>query len=86
MGLHPDFPPDPYAIMDPAVRWYPGDAMLDELGYQMLLPPLVHKVRQGVKASESGIRWCQRDHASAAEPLVNGEHPLPERARDPYAP
>ena len=50
MGLHPDFPADPYAVMDPAVRWYPGEAMLDELGYEMLLPPLVHKIRRGVKA------------------------------------
>ena len=46
MGLHPDFPTDPYAIMDPAVRWYPGEAMLDEMGYEMSLPLLVHKVRR----------------------------------------
>jgi type III restriction enzyme len=50
MALHPDFPTDPYAVLDPAIRWYPGDEMLGEMGYAMLLPPLVHKVRQGVKA------------------------------------
>jgi type III restriction enzyme len=60
MGLHPDFPPDPYAIMDSAVRWYPGEAMLDEMGYEMLLPPLVHKVRRGVKA------WRDKDYDGAS--------------------
>jgi type III restriction enzyme len=50
MPLHPDFPTDPHVILDPAIRWYPGDAMLADLGYEMLLPPLVHKVRRGVKS------------------------------------
>jgi type III restriction enzyme len=40
MPLHPDFPTDPYAVLDPSIRWYPGDAMLAEMGYEMLLPPL----------------------------------------------
>ncbi|MGZ8254474.1 MAG: DEAD/DEAH box helicase family protein [Burkholderiaceae bacterium] len=78
MGLHPDFPTDPYAIMDPAVRWYPGEAMLDELGYEMLLPPLVHKVRRGVKA------WRDERYAGASATTrallnhwFNGEHLLP---------
>ena len=48
MGLHPEFPTDPYAILDPDIRWYPGDEMLGEMGYAMLLPPLVYKVRRGV--------------------------------------
>lgn len=60
MGLHPDFPTDPYAVLDPAVRWYPGEEMLGELGYAMLLPPLVHKVRQGVKA------WRDSGYAGAS--------------------
>jgi type III restriction enzyme len=75
MPLHPDFPTDPYAILDPAIRWYPGEEMLGELGYGMLLPPLVHKVRQGVKAwRDSGyagasatsrallLHWFQTEH------------------------
>ena len=28
MALHPDFPTDPYVVLDPAIRWYPGDEML----------------------------------------------------------
>ena len=42
MALQPSFPTDPYVILDPSIRWYPGDAVLAELGYEMLLPPLVH--------------------------------------------
>lgn len=60
MALHPEFPTDPYAVLDPAIRWYPGDAALGETGYAMLLPPLVHKVRQGVKA------WRERGYAGAS--------------------
>jgi len=60
MSLHPNFPSDPYTILDPAIRWYPGDEMLSEMGYFMLLPPLVHKVRQGVKA------WRDRRYAGAS--------------------
>ncbi len=79
MGLHPDFPTDPYAILEPAVRWYPGEAMLDEMGYEMLLPPLVHKVRQGVK------RWRDARYGGASattRALLNHwfrtEHLLPQ--------
>src|SRR5438874_7964320 len=60
MPLHPDFPTDPHAILDPAIRWYPGDEMLGDMGYFMLLPPLVHKVRQGVKA------WREAAYAGAS--------------------
>ena len=50
MALHPDFLTDPYATLDPAIRWYPGDAQLGETGLEKLIPPLVHKIRLGVKA------------------------------------
>lgn len=60
MALHPDFPTDPYVVLDPAIRWYPGDEMIGEMGYAMLLPPLVHKVRQGVKA------WRDTHYAGAS--------------------
>jgi hypothetical protein len=61
MGLRSDFPTDPYVVLDPNIRWYPGDEMLGEMGYAMLLPPLVHKVRQGVKA------WRDSGYAGACE-------------------
>lgn len=30
MALHPDFPDSPYAILDPAIRWFPADEALRE--------------------------------------------------------
>ena len=43
MPLNPAFPADPYAILSPDVRWYPGDAMLGDIGREKLIPPLVDK-------------------------------------------
>ena len=79
MGLHPDFPTDPYAIMDPAVRWYPGEAMLDEMGYEMLLPPLVHKVRHGVRAwRDRGYEGASATTKALLNHWFNSEHLLPQ--------
>ena len=76
MPLHPDFPVDPYAVLDPSIRWYPGDAMLAEMGYEMLLPPLVHKVRQGVKAwRDGGYAGRKPNDAGAAQSLVSQRAP-----------
>lgn len=76
MPLHPDFPTDPYAVIDPARRWYPGEAQIGETGLEKLIPPLVHRVRQGVKewreTGYSGVSettrllllwWFETDHA-----------------------
>ena len=54
MPLPADFPTDPHACADPASRWYPGDMLLGDMGQEQLLPPLVHRVRQGVKAWRDG--------------------------------
>lgn len=48
MALHPDFPESPHAIIDPSVRWLPDQSLLFDLEYSMLLPPLVHKIREQV--------------------------------------
>ena len=45
MALHTSFPKSPYAILDPAIRWFPADEALREKGYEKLLPPLVAKLR-----------------------------------------
>ncbi|CAN5213313.1 DEAD/DEAH box helicase family protein [soil metagenome] len=50
MPLHPDFPTDPYEILHPDVRWYPGDELLGRIGAEKLSPPLVHLIREGVHA------------------------------------
>lgn len=50
MALHKDFPKDPYAILDPNIRWFPADEDLREKGaIQKLLPPLVAGLRERVK-------------------------------------
>ncbi|MCL4688718.1 MAG: DEAD/DEAH box helicase family protein [Burkholderiales bacterium] len=48
MALHPNFPRSPYAIPDPAERWFPADEALRASAYEKLLPPLVAKVRDEV--------------------------------------
>ena len=78
MPLHPDFPVDPYAVLDPSIRWYPGDAMLAEMGYEMLLPPLVHKVRQGVKAwRDSGYEGASTTARALLSYWFRIEHLVP---------
>lgn len=75
MPLHPQFPADPYALLSPDVRWYPGDAHLGDMLRGQLIPPLVDKVRRGVTdwrangysgASETTRAllqfWFERDH------------------------
>ncbi|MDZ4734656.1 MAG: DEAD/DEAH box helicase family protein [Nitrospirota bacterium] len=59
MALHPDFPSSPYAILDPELRWFPGDDLFREQGYQKLLPPLVHHLRIKVK------EWRDRGYDGA---------------------
>ncbi len=49
MALHPNFPKDPYAIMDPSIRWFPADEDLREKGFDKLIPPLVADLRKKVK-------------------------------------
>ena len=61
MALDPLFPADPFAVLDPAIRWYPGDALIGRIGSEKLIPPLVERVRQGVHM------WRQAGYAGASE-------------------
>jgi type III restriction enzyme len=49
VALHPDFPPSPYAILDPDIRWFPADEALRESSAEKLMPPLVPELRKKVK-------------------------------------
>jgi hypothetical protein len=53
MALHPNFPDDPHAFLDPAIRWFPADEALREKRADQLMAPLVptlgHKRCQGQK-------------------------------------
>ena len=54
MPLGSGFPVDPYQIIDPDDRWYPG---FDELGLEdasKLIPPLVADIRRGVHSWRLG--------------------------------
>ncbi|MGI8840808.1 MAG: DEAD/DEAH box helicase [Caulobacteraceae bacterium] len=75
MPLNPAFPADPYAILTPDIRWYPGEATIGDIGREKLIAPLVDKVRRGVAdwraagyagASETTRAlltwWFERDH------------------------
>ena len=61
MALHTDFPPDPHVILDPAIRWYPGEEQFTDNDRATLLPPLMYKIRQGVKV------WRYRDSSGAGD-------------------
>jgi len=49
MALHKNFPDSPYAILDPAMRWFPADETLRETSMDKLMPPLVSQLRKRVK-------------------------------------
>ena len=61
MALHSDFPESPHAIIDPSVRWLPDQALLPGMAYGMLLPPLVHKIREQVKT------WREDNYSGASQ-------------------
>ena len=55
MGLSKKFPKNPYDLIDPDVRWFPGNETLGEKGREKLLPPLVNKIRNEVH------EWRKKD-------------------------
>jgi type III restriction enzyme len=59
--MKPGFLTDPHAILDPMVRWTPAIEQHSEDGYNTLIPPLVHKIRLGVKA------WRETGYVGASE-------------------
>lgn len=75
MGLHPDFPRSPYAVLEPSARWFPADETLRATAREKLLPPLVARIREEVSdwrksgyagASETSVSllrwWFEREH------------------------
>jgi len=61
MALHKDFPSDPHAVLDPAIRWFPADEALRETSMDKLMPPLVPELRKQVKA------WRGNGYAKATD-------------------
>lgn len=75
MALHPDFPESPHALIDPSVRWFPADESLRDSRYEKLIPPLVHKVREKVKAwRDDGYRGARETSISLLNWWFNTPH------------
>ena len=60
MALPPDFPTDPHVILDPDQRWFPGEDERGGKALDRLLPPLVNRIRRGVK------EWRDAGYAGAS--------------------
>lgn len=61
MALHKNFPESPYAILDPAIRWFPADEALRETTMDKLMPPLVPDLRRRVE------EWRDRGYSGATD-------------------
>ena len=48
MALGKNFPKDPYVVIEPEDRWYPGTQELELEDASKLIPPLVGEIRKGV--------------------------------------
>lgn len=78
MALNSNFPTSPYEILDPDIRWYPGDEAMKDNAHR-LIPPLVATLRKEVK------EWRDKGYEGAtntSKELLNfwfdTEHLLPQ--------
>jgi type III restriction enzyme len=79
MALHPNFPESPYAILDPALRWFPADEALRESSSEKLMPPLVPQLRRKVKEwRDSGYVGATNTSKSLLNYWFNTPHLLPQ--------
>jgi len=79
MALHPNFPPSPYVILDPAIRWFPADEALRESSAEKLMPPLVPPLRKKVKEwRDSGYVGATDTSRSLLNWWFNIPHLLPQ--------
>lgn len=79
MALHKDFPASPYDVLDPEIRWFPGDDLFREIGRQKLLPPLVENIRQQVKIwRDSGYEGATATSKALLRWWFQTEHLIPK--------
>lgn len=84
MALNKNFPINPHEILNPAIRWFPGDAAYADKAHQ-LVPPLVTELRKEVKS------WRENSYDGAtatSKALLNywfdTEHLLPGKDGNMY--
>ncbi|MGH9429973.1 MAG: DEAD/DEAH box helicase family protein [Terriglobia bacterium] len=79
MALHKNFPESPYAILDPAIRWFPADETLRETSMDKLMPPLVPELRRKVKEwRASGYVGATDTSKSLLDWWFNTPHLMPQ--------
>ena len=79
MALHPNFPESPYAILDPAIRWFPADESLRDTTMDKLMPPLVPELRRRVKEwRDTGYAGATGTSRSLLNWWFNTPHLLPQ--------
>jgi type III restriction enzyme len=79
MPLPRDFPADPYALLAPDQRWYPGDQVALETTRAALIPPLVDKVRRAVTEwRKAGYEGVSPTTAALLRHWFDVEHYLPD--------
>jgi len=79
VALHPNFPESPYAILDPAIRWFPADEALRESSSEKLMPPLVSQLRKKVKEwRDDGYVGATDTSRSLLNWWFNTPHLLPQ--------
>ncbi len=60
MGLNKNFPKSPFNIINPDVRWFPGDESLGDRAREKLLAPLVTKIRKEV------FEWRKKNYPNVS--------------------
>ena len=76
MGLSKNFPKNPFNIIQPELRWFPGSDTLGEKGREKLLPPLVNKIRKEVSDwRDKGYPNISRTSKILLNYWFNTEHP-----------
>ncbi len=70
MAFHKDFPDDPHATLDPAIRWFPADGSLRETAMHELMPTLAAALRRQVVVYQA---FTKQQREIAFKAVVDGE-------------
>lgn len=79
MALHPDFPRDPFVVIEPHLRWgaQQGDVEPEEAAF--LLPPLVAEIRKGVHQwRDSGYPGVSATSRALLRHWFGSKHLIPQ--------